>query len=283
MIRDKFEGDDMARVMAIVQTVFFAGPVLAPIIGDLLLRIGGTWRLTMLFGLVIAIVMWLWSFRISESLQTANRRDLSFATTRQGIRIVFGNRITIGYALTLMFSGGAFYSFLSSSELIMSEIFSRPGWFVPFFSITMCVMAAVALTGSRVVGRIGARRLGHSALGFQLGVSLLMLILAISTNGVPPVGLWMVLMSSQIAAMVLMMPNMTTLALQPMGALAGTAASTIGFITLALGALLGAVIDRQIASTVTPLAVGYFVYTAVAVLVVAVMIPRDAPGESNQP
>ena len=274
MIRDKFEGDDMARVMAIVQTVFFAGPVLAPVIGDLLLRSGGTWRLTMLFGLVIAVVMWLWSFRVAESLQASNRRELSFATTRQGIRIVFGNRITIGYALTLLFSGGAFYSFLSSSELIVREIFDRPSWFVPYFSITMCVMAAVALTGSRVVGRVGARRLGHSALGFQLAVSLLMLILALATNGVPPVGMWMVLMSAQIAAMVVMMPNMTTLALEPMGSLAGTAASTIGFITLALGAILGAVIDRQIATTVTPLAIGYFAYTTVAVLVVMAMIPK---------
>ena len=274
MIRDKFEGDDMARVMAIVQTVFFAGPVLAPVIGHLLLRSGGTWRLTMLFGLVIAVVMWLWSFRVAESLQASNRRELSFATTRQGIRIVFGNRITIGYALTLLFSGGAFYSFLSSSELIVSEIFDRPSWFVPYFSITMCVMAAVALTGSRVVGRVGARRLGHSALGFQLAVSLLMLILALATNGVPPVGMWMVLMSAQIAAMVVMMPNMTTLALEPMGSLAGTAASTIGFITLALGAILGAVIDRQIATTVTPLAIGYFAYTTVAVLVVMAMIPK---------
>ena len=274
MIRDKFEGDDMARVMAIVQTVFFAGPVLAPVIGDLLLRSGGTWRLTMLFGLVIAVVMWLWSFRVAESLQASNRRELSFATTRQGIRIVFGNRITIGYALTLLFSGGAFYSFLSSSELIVSEIFDRPSWFVPYFSITMCVMAAVALTGSRVVGRVGARRLGHSALGFQLAVSLLMLIVALATNGVPPVGMWMVLMSAQIAAMVVMMPNMTTLALEPMGSLAGTAASTIGFITLALGAILGAVIDRQIATTVTPLAIGYFAYTTVAVLVVMTMIPK---------
>ena len=274
MIRDKFEGDDMARVMAIVQTVFFAGPVLAPVIGDLLLRSGGTWRLTMLFGLVIAVVMWLWSFRVAESLQASNRRELSFATTRQGIRIVFGNRITIGYALTLLFSGGAFYSFLSSSELIVSEIFDRPSWFVPYFSITMCVMAAVALTGSRVVGRVGARRLGHSALGFQLAVSLLMLIVALATNGVPPVGMWMVLMSAQIAAMVVMMPNMTTLALEPMGSLAGTAASTIGFITLALGAILGAAIDRQIATTVTPLAIGYFAYTTVAVIVVMTMIPK---------
>ena len=274
MIRDKFDGDDMARVMAIVQTVFFAGPVLAPVVGDLLLRAGGTWRLTMLFGLVVAVVMWLWSFRVAESLQASNRRELSFATTRQGIRIVFGNRTTIGYALTLLFSGGAFYSFLSSSELIVGEIFDRPGWFVPYFSITMCVMAAVALTGSRVVGRVGARRLGHSALGFQLAVSLLMLVLALTTGGVPPVGMWMILMSAQIAAMVIMMPNMTTLALQPMGSLAGTAASTIGFITLALGAILGAVIDRQIASTVTPLAIGYFAYTTIAVVVVMTMIPK---------
>ena len=278
MIRDKFEGDDMARVMAIVQTFFFAGPVLAPVIGDLLVRAGGSWRLTMLFGLAIAIVIWLWSFRITESLDSANRRDLSFSGTKQGLRVVFGNRVTIGYALTLLFSGGAFYSFLSSSELIISEVFKKPTWFVPYFSITMGVMAAVALAGSRVVGRIGARRLGHSALAFQLGVSLLMLILALSTDGVPPVGLWMVLMTAQIAAMVVMMPTMTTLALEPMGALAGTAASTIGFITLAIGTLLGAIIDRQITSTVTPLAVGYALYTSLAVVVVLTMVRKNNSG-----
>ena len=275
MIRDRFEGDDMARVMAIVQTIFFAGPVLAPVIGDLLVRGGGSWRLTMLFGLLIAIIIWVWSLRITESLDTANRRDLSFSATKQGLTVVFKSRVTIGYALTLLFSGGAFYSFLSSSELIISEIFQKPTWFVPYFSITMGVMAAVALTGSRLVGRIGARRLGHSALAFQLAVSLLMLILALSTGGVPPVGAWMVLMTAQIAAMVVMMPTMTTMALEPMEALAGTAASTIGFITLAVGALLGAIIDRQITSTVTPLAVGYALYTSLAVVVVVTMVRKN--------
>jgi len=281
MIRDKFEGDDMARVMAIVQTIFFAGPVLAPVIGNLLVQAGGSWRLTMLFGLVIAIVIWLWSFRITESLDSANQRDLSFSGTKQGLKVVFENRVTIGYAITLLFSGGAFYSFLSSSELIISEIFKKPTWFVPYFSITMGVMAAVALTGSRVAGRNGARRLGHGALAFQLGASVLMLILALSTDGVPPVGLWMVLMTAQIAAMVVMMPTMTTLALEPMGALAGTAASTIGFITLAIGALLGAIIDRQITSTVTPLAVGYALYTSLAVVVVLTMVRNNNPDHLN--
>ena len=276
MIRDKFEGDDMARVMAIVQTVFFAGPVVAPIFGEILVNAGGSWRLTMLFGLLIAVVMCLWSLRIEESLEASNKRELSFASTRDGLRMVFGNRVTIGYALTLLFSGGAFYSFLSSSELIINEIFGRPGWFVPYFSLTMCVMAAVALAGSKVVNRLGAQRLGHSALGFQAIVSSAMLTVALITSGIPPIGIWMVLMSAQIAAMVLMMPTMTTLALQPMGALAGTAASTVGFITIAIGALLGAIIDRQITSTVTPLAVGYALYTFCAVVVVLTVIPKTA-------
>ena len=276
MIRDKFDGDDMARVMAIVQTVFFAGPVVAPIFGEILVNAGGSWRLTMLFGLLIAVVMCLWSLRIEESLEASNKRELSFASTRDGLRMVFGNRVTIGYALTLLFSGGAFYSFLSSSELIINEIFGRPGWFVPYFSLTMCVMAAVALAGSKVVNRLGAQPLGHSALGFQAIVSSAMLTVALITSGIPPIGIWMVLMSAQIAAMVLMMPTMTTLALQPMGALAGTAASTVGFITIAIGALLGAIIDRQITSTVTPLAVGYALYTFCAVVVVLTVIPKTA-------
>ena len=58
MIRDKFDGDDMARVMAMYKPSSSL-TVLAPVVGDLLLRAGGTWRLTMLFGLVIAVVMWL--------------------------------------------------------------------------------------------------------------------------------------------------------------------------------------------------------------------------------
>lgn len=281
MIRDKFEGDDMARVMGIVQTIFFAGPVLAPVIGDLLVRGGGSWRLTMLFGLLIAVIVWGWSFRITESLDNANRRDLSFSATKQGLTVVFQNKVTMGYAITLLFSGGAFYSFLSSSELIVSEIFKKPSWFVPYFSITMVVMAFVALAGSRAVGRVGAQRLGHGALAFQMGVSLLMLVLTLSTGGVPPVGLWMVLMTAQIAAMVIMMPTMTTMALEPMDAVAGTAASTIGFITMAVGALLGAVIDRQITSTVTPLAVGYALYTALAVVVVLTMVRKNNPRHSS--
>ena len=273
MVRDRFEGNEMARVFAIIQTIFFAGPVLAPLIGALLLQ-AGSWRLTMVFGLATAVAMWLWSFRIDESLRPENRRELSFSGVGAGVRIVCTTRITIGCAVILLFCGGAFYSFLSSSELIITEIFGRSGGFVPYFSITMLVMAGVALTSSRVVHRLGALNLTRGALIAQFVLSVSMLVVTLVWSGVPPVGLWMVLMSAQISAFVVLMPNINTLALEPMGALAGTAASTIGFVTLALGALLGAVIDRQIVSTVTPLSVGWALSAAIGLLVFLTIIPR---------
>ena len=100
MVRDRFEGDEMARVMGIIQTVFFAGPVLAPLIGHLLLQIG-SWRLTMAFGLATAIAMWIWSFRIPESLTENKKRALTFESLRTGVNAVCRNRTTVGYSFDL--------------------------------------------------------------------------------------------------------------------------------------------------------------------------------------
>ncbi|MGZ0216403.1 MAG: hypothetical protein ACKVKP_10165, partial [Acidimicrobiales bacterium] len=108
----------------------------------------------------------------------------------------------------------------------------------------------------------------------QFVFSSISLIVALSTSGVPPAILWMFLTSAQIASMVLMMPTMTTLSLEPMGNLAGTATSIIGFVSLAGGAILGASIDRQITSTVTPLSAGYFLFTSIGLLVLAFVVPK---------
>ena len=59
-----------------------------------------------------------------------------------------------------------------------------------------------------------------------------------------------------------------------MGNLAGTATSIIGFVSLAGGAILGASIDRQITSTVTPLSAGYFLFTSIGLLVLAFVVPK---------
>jgi len=63
-----------------------------------------------------------------------------------------------------------------------------------------------------------------------------------------------------------MFPTATSIALQPMGALAGTASAAMGATISFLAAVLASFIDRAIDDTITPVAVGYFVYATFALL-----------------
>ena len=76
MVRDRFEGDDLARAMGLIQTVFFMGPVIAPLLGAGLVAVG-SWRLTMAVGVVIATIAVLWSARLPETLPADRRRRLN--------------------------------------------------------------------------------------------------------------------------------------------------------------------------------------------------------------
>ena len=64
----------------------------------------------------------------------------------------------------------------------------------------------------------------------------------------------------------LLIPNANALAMDPMGQVAGTAASVIGFVSTGGGAAIGAAIDRAFNGTVTPLAIGFLVSAAAALL-----------------
>ncbi len=263
ILRDRYTGDAMARVMNLVQTAFFLGPIVAPVLGEALVQLG-SWRWVMGFGVVTATVAALWSLRLPETLAPETRRPLQFSSTIAGFGVVIGNRVTLGYLLALTFGFGAFYSFLASSELVFADVFDRSSWFVPFFSISSVILAAVTLSMSWVLRWVSGR---HAALGAGLAlstVSALFAAVAVATGGVPPFGLFLVLFVAANACHVAFFPTAISLALEPMGALAGTAAAVIGFTMAIGGAALGAIIDSSIDGTITPIAFGYAGYSLVA-------------------
>ncbi len=263
VVRDRYAGDAMARVMTLIQTAFFLAPVIAPVAGQGLVSIG-SWRWVMGFGVISALVMVVWSLRLEETLAPENRRPLQLASTAAGFRLVFANRVTLGYLLSVTFAFGAFYSFLGSAELIFESVFDRAGLFVPYFSIIGVLFAGVALSSNRLL-----RKLTGVQLAFRAGVGLVivsaaMLAACLAFDGVPPFVLFMVLFTIANGFHVAFFPTANSLALEPMGALAGTAAAALGFTTAIVGAGLGSLIDRSIDGTVTPIALGYTVYGLVA-------------------
>jgi DHA1 family bicyclomycin/chloramphenicol resistance-like MFS transporter len=263
IVRDRFAGTAMARVMTLIQTVFFIAPIVAPVLGKAIVVIG-SWRWVMAFGVVTSTVAVTWLLRLDETLNPAHRRSLQLRPVLEGFRSVVSNRTSLGYTLMVTFGFGAFLSYLGSTELIFSDVYDRSTWFVPYFTVAALIAAAVALTSNRLLHRINARQLALGAgCGFAAS-SIGLFAVTVASDGLPPFGLWLVLFSVCNAVHVAVFPSGSSLALEPMGAMAGTAASVLGASTWMVGSLLASFTDRAIDGSVMPIGIAYFAYSSIA-------------------
>ena len=265
IVRDRFAGTAMARVMTLIQTVFFIAPIMAPGLGKALVLIG-SWRWVMAFGVVSGLAVVVWSLRLEETLDPAHRRQLRLGSVLAGFRFVVADRTAVGYTLMVTFSFGAFLAYLGSSELIFSDVYDRAGWFVPYFTVAGVVAAAVALSSNRLLHRLHARQLALGAGSAFAAASAALFAVTIASDGLPPFGVWLVLYSLCNSIHVAVFPSGISLALEPMGAMAGTAASVLGFSTWMLGALLASFTDRAIDGSVMPIGIAYFAYSSIALV-----------------
>lgn len=265
IVRDRWSGQEMARVMTLIQTFFYIGPIFGPIVGRGLVEIG-SWRWVFVFGTMVALALILWSGRLPETLAPDNQRQFDLRTTLQGMGIAARNPVTRSYGLAIAVGFGAFYSFLASSELLISDVFGRPNWFVPMFITLSLLMAMVAFMVNRLLKRVAAADLVLAAGSSFVVASCLALVIAIATNGTPAIGLFLPVFAWAVLSHAAMFPTATSLALNPMGALAGTAAAALGASISFLGAFLASFIDRALAGSVTPMAVGFLAYSTGALV-----------------
>ena len=264
IVRDRFAGTAMARVMTLIQTVFFIVPIMAPVVGKSLVVIG-SWRWVMAFCMVMGLTLLAWSLRLNETLNPAHRRPLRLGAALTGFRHVIRNRTALGYTLSVTFSFGAFLSFLGSTELIFSDVYDRSDTFVPYMTVSGVIAGAVALGSNRVLHRVEARQLALGAGSAFATASAALLAVTVAGGGSPSLVAWLVPFSFANAVHVAVFPSVMSLALEPMGEMAGTAASVLGFSTWMLGAVLASFTDRAIDGSVMPIGIAYLAYSSAAV------------------
>lgn len=255
VVRDKFSGRAMAEVMSLTFMVFMVIPIVAPGIGQVIL-LSGPWQYIFLFMGGLATVISLWAFfRLPETLHPEYRRPLRLSVIAEGFRLVFTNRSALFYGLAGMFLFGAMFGFISTSQQIFVEIFGLGALFPVAFALMAGTMSIGAFTNSKIVRRFGMRRLSHFAILVYVGAA--SILLAFSLGGFMPLWLFfgVVLVVQWMFGWAA--SNMNSLSMEPLGAVAGTAASVFGFTQTVGGALLGTVIGQQFNGTVTPVVAGY--------------------------
>ena len=260
LLRDRFRGDTLARAMAIIVTVFLIVPTLAPVLGQALLQFG-SWRYTFAVGPVFGVIVALWSTRLTETLDPGDRRSIDVRSLVRTVGMILATRRTLGNALALMLMSAAFLPYLGSSERMYGEIYDHGDTFFLWFAASSVVMAGFTFLSARVVRRIGTRRTTVWIFALLLSVATANLAITIGSGGVPAFGVFVVATILMISLQTALSPLLTSGALDEVGHVAGTAASTIGVISLLGGAMLSPFVDGAIGSTVTPFAAGFLVFS----------------------
>lgn len=254
VVRDLYAGRHMARVMSLTFVVFLMVPIMAPSLGQVILLVA-PWRFIFaVFGIFAAIVgVWL-GLRLPETLHAEYRMTLTRSHIVEAARLVLGNRISLGYTMATTVLLGSLMAYVGAVQQIYSETFQRPNLMPSMFALCAIFMGMAAYWNSRIVERLGMRRISHAALLTFLGIAVLHT--AVAAMGLERIWTFVLFQSAAMATFGLSASNFGAMAMEPVGAVAGVGASLQGFLSTFLGALVGAIIGRQFDGTTVPLAAG---------------------------
>jgi len=254
MVRDLFEREAMARVMSLVFMVFMLMPVLAPNIGLAILLVA-PWEAIFWALALYAVAMLIWSgTRLPETLHPEYRRSLKVADMAAAIWETVREPQSRGYTAALTISFGALVAYIASIQQIVFEAFHEPHLIGLVFAAIAAPMAVASWTNSRVVGRFGLRRVGHTAAAAFMAIALLHAAVALS--GHETLVSFIVLQALTMCAFAFTSSNLSTLAMEHMAPIAGTASSVQGMIGTIGGAILGFIIGQHFDGTVVPYLIG---------------------------
>jgi MFS transporter, DHA1 family, multidrug resistance protein len=266
LVRDLFVGDQMAKTLSLVFMVMMVSPILAPSLGLFLLQTM-EWRGLFAFMAGVGGLLLVWIFlRLPETLKPENRRAFTFGSIVEGFGLVFGNRQSLAYIMATAVVFGALMGFLNSSEQIYVSQFGVGTWFPIFFALGGIASAVAGFANAQLVTKFGMEKLSHRALALFVLNSLVVFVL--SAMGLMTVWLFLVFSIVWFICFSFVMSNFGALAMMPLGEVAGTAASTQGFLQMIIGAALGAVIGQFYNGTTVPLALGFLLLSALALVIV---------------
>ena len=255
IIRDRFHGSAMAQVLSLVTIIFMVVPMLAPTLGQAVLSFAG-WRdiFAGLAGYGVMLAVWS-ALRVPETLPVTARRPLSTASIAAGAVETLTNRASIGNTLAATLIFGALFAYINSIQQIVFNVFGRPGLLGLVFGLVALPMVGSAWLNSRLVMRLGSRRMLLSALALFTLVASIHLVMALAIG--ETIRSFVLIQALTMACFGFVGANAGALAMAPLGHVAGTASSVQGVITTIGGALIGFAIGQQFDGTTVPMNLGF--------------------------
>lgn len=256
IIRDLYKGNQMARIMSFISVIFISVPMVAPILGQFILKMYN-WQSVFYFQVFFSFIVLVWFFiRQEETLKASMKIKLTKNLFINGTKEFFRYKESVVFTLISGCMTGGFMVFLSSSKQIFQDQYGLIDEFAYIFAgISFFLGVATFLNGSLVV-KLGMKKLSTKALYLFSFSALAYLVLFYTTQN-PPIYILLSFMGIQFLSLGFIFGNVTALAMQPIGHIAGIGASLRGFISTIIAVPFAIIVGLFIDKTAIPLFLGF--------------------------
>lgn len=269
MVRDRHEGDSMARLMSMIMAVFLLVPIAAPAIGAGLIAVL-PWRAVFWFPVGVSVLLLVWSRRLPETLHPDRRRPFTLRAVALAGKEVVTHRQAMALTVAMTFLFGLMNTYLAGSEVLLGDVFGYGDWFPLYFGVIAVALAANSLNNSRRVQRIGVQRLIRRTAVMGAVFSTSLAVVSYTNDGRPNFWLFSAVLVLTVPMAQSLSPLCNTAAMTPLPHVAGTASAIIATVTTAGGALLGTLSNQAFDGTAGPFGLHMAVYLCTAGLFIAV-------------
>jgi DHA1 family bicyclomycin/chloramphenicol resistance-like MFS transporter len=238
IVRDRCEPHEAARVFSTLMMIVALGPMLAPVLGGLVVTAFG-WRAAFVFQVLVGVALLIAVHTIlQESVRPAQQSSLSIGSALRTYLRLFKDRTLLAYALVGGFGMGALFSYVTGAPTVLTENY---GLSPRQFGLLIGLNGLAFMTASRL-NMIALRTLTPvQAVARYIWIPTVIGAVLLASAAQWNLPLWLVvcLQLSFFVSVGRVNPNVAALALAPHGRDAGAASALMGAIQSSLSFAAG--------------------------------------------
>jgi DHA1 family bicyclomycin/chloramphenicol resistance-like MFS transporter len=264
LVRDFYKGREMARISSFIMIVFALVPAVAPLLGSFVM-FAFDWRAIFFMFIAFVAISTTWmGLRINETVSKENRVKFNLRNLVSAFREILSNPLILTAVITLVFAYSILFVGIFLIQPVFERVFGRPETFPYWFAAIALLAASSSYVNARLVRRLGMRMLTNIAFRTQVGLSTTILLVFGLGYFDGEFGFFCFLfwMFSIFFQAGLTMGNLTALAMEPVGHIAGTAASLISAIATIGSVFLAAVVGQFFNGTPIVMIVGITLFAS---------------------
>lgn len=256
MVRDKYSGARMARIMSFVSVLFILVPIVAPFFGQIMLNYFGWASIfysQILYGFVV--VLWVWR-RQEETLAPAHRKKFTGSLFTEGIKTFFKHKEAVFYTLLIGIITAPLLAYISASQHIFQVQYNLVEEYVYIFSGLAFLLGIATYFNGVWVVKVGIFRLLVGALSLLVVASSSYVFCYAYTSN-PPILVFIAFLAIVLFSTGFIIGNINALAMQPIGHIAGIGGAIVGFLSTCIILLGTTIIGNEIDATALPIFIAF--------------------------